>query len=685
MSHPHTSGEQAPRPPLTIFTARRIHTLDESLPEATAVAVAEGRIVAVGSLEDMAVWREGREVTVDHRFADQVLLPGLIDNHIHPFLGALLMPMEHIAPEAWKQPDGSVRPAARTPQDYRSLLLERAAAKPDHDDWFITWGYQPALHGRYDRQVLDELFPDRPVILWQRSFHETYMNTRATDKLGLTEADVAGHPQIDWARGHFFETGNKAIVMRLMPYLMRPAWYHEGLRRTAALMHMGGITTAGDMLFGSIDPAHEVAALEQVLEREGAPMRVVNVFDSRGFSNRARGIRAMGPPDQPIDFEAGLQAVQPWLSRGSAKVWYAKAVKFFADGAMFSQLMQMREPGYTDGHQGQWLMAPPVLKAGVRAFWNAGFTVHVHVNGDAGMDAVLEALELAQDEKPRFDHRFHAHHVGFHAQAQTARLAALGAHASVNPYYIHALSDDYAGFGLGPERASQITRCGSMLRAGMKVSFHSDFMMAPPEPLTLAWCAANRKTQSGRTVSPEERLTLMQALRGVTIDAAWTLRIEHEVGSIAAGKRADFCVLEDDPFELGVERLHEVRIAGTVFEGVPHPLAQPAGSSLGAAFAHGAVAQTSAGSTDAAGHAVAERTQAAADATDETDAATSSHATTGRYRPLSALRNACCGFSDRCDIVRQWSAWLGSAWSAATPPPATTLKTASPSAFSAPR
>jgi hypothetical protein len=94
-----------------------------------------------------------------------------------------------------------------------------------------------------------------------------------------------------------------------------------------------------------------------------------------------------------------------------------------------------------------------------------------------------------------------------------------------------------------------------MLRAGMKVSFHSDFMMAPPEPLTLAWCAANRRTLSGRTVSPEERLTLTQALRGVTIDAAWALRVEHEVGSIAAGKRADFCVMEDDPFELGVERL----------------------------------------------------------------------------------------------------------------------------------
>ena len=624
-----------PRPPLTIFTARQIHTMDESMPTATAVAVAEGRIVAVGDMASMAPWREGREVSVDERFAGQVLLPGLVDNHIHPFLGAILMPMELIAPEAWRQPDGSLRPAARSPADYRRLLLERTAAKTDKSDWFISWGYQPSLHGRYDRELLDQLFPDRPVILWHRSFHETYMNTSATDKLGLTAADTAGHPQIDWPRGHFYETGNKAVVMRLMPYLLRPEWYHEGLRRTAALMHMGGITTAGDMLFGSINPEHEVQALEQVLEREAAPMRVVNVFDARSFSNRASGIKAMGPPQQPIDFAAGLTAMQPWLERGSAKVWYAKAAKLFADGAMFSQLMQMNAPGYTDGHHGEWLMAPQVLKAGVATYWNAGFTVHVHVNGDGGMDAVLAALESAQDGKPRFDHRFHAHHIGFHAQAQTARLAALGAHASVNPYYIHALADDYSRFGLGAERASQITRCGSMLREGMRVSFHSDFMMAPPEPLTLAWCAATRRTGSGQVVSPSERLTLMQALRGVTIDAAWALRVEHEVGSIAAGKRADFVVLEDDPFEFGVERLNEVRVAGTVFEGTPHLLPQPAASSLGSPLLHAAATQ--AAPTPAEG-----RTENRA-----------------RYRAFTA---ACCGFTDRCDIVRQWSAWLSSAF-----------------------
>jgi hypothetical protein len=174
------------------------------------------------------------------------------------------------------------------------------------------------------------------------------------------------------------------------------------------------------------------------------------------------------------------------------------------------------------------------------------------------------------------------HHVGYSAAAQTARIAALGAHASVNPYYIHALADDYARFGLGPERASQIVRAGSLAREGIRVSFHSDFMMAPPEPLLLAWCAATRRTREGRVVAPDERLTLMQALRGITIDAAWALRVEHEVGSIAAGKRADFCVLVDDPFELGPDRLKDVRIAGTVFEGERHMLAAPVASLLAA-------------------------------------------------------------------------------------------------------
>jgi hypothetical protein len=240
--------------------------------------------------------------------------------------------------------------------------------------------------------------------------------------------------------------------------------------------------------------------------------------------------------------------------------------------------MQMNFPGYTDGHHGEWLMSPEVLAEGVRVFWDEGFQIHVHVNGDRGMDSLLAALSAAQERKPRFDHRFTAHHVGFHTNAQSRRLAALGAHASVNPYYIHALSNPLAAKGLGPERAAQLVRVGSMVRNGLSVSFHSDFMMAPTEPLLLAWCAATRTTRSGARVSPTECIDLMRALRGITIDAAYALHMDHEIGSIVAGKKADFTVLEDDPFELGVERLKDARVSGTVFEGVWHPLREPIAS-----------------------------------------------------------------------------------------------------------
>jgi predicted amidohydrolase YtcJ len=617
-------------PQLTIFTARKIHTMDESMPEATAVAVADGRIIAVGDLESIAPWREGRQVTVDERFADKVLLPGLIDNHIHPFLGAILMATEHIAPEPWRQADGSIKPAARTPEDYRRLLLQAVAAKTDRNELFVTFGYQASLHGSYTRPVLNELFPDRPVLLIQRSFHEHVLNDVALKKLGITEAMCTGHPQIEWETGRFIETGLEVVLTKLMPLCLAPNWYHLGLRRMTQLMQQGGITTAADMLFGALDPDFELDALNLVLEKGGAPMRMVNVFDTRAFANRAQGKKATGAPNEPVDFAAAIAPMEAMMKRTSPKVQFSKAIKLFSDGAMFSQAMMMNAPGYIDGHEGEWLMTPAVMAEGVRTFWNAGWQIHMHVNGDGGMDSVLKALKAAQDEKPRFDHRFYMHHVGYHSAAQTDRIAALGAHASVNPYFLHALGDDYARVGLGPERASQITRCGSLLRAGVKVSFHSDFMMAPPEPLLLAWCAATRKTLGGKVMSPDERLTLTQALRGVTIDAAWALRMEHEVGSIVAGKLADFCVLEDDPFELGADGLKDVRVAGTVFEGQPHMLPKPVPSSI----------------------ASLELVHA------DTLAQNKGAARASLYKMVAA---ACCGVVDRCDIARQWGAWINDA------------------------
>lgn len=606
-----------PRAPVTIYPARKIVTMDASLPEATAVAVSADRIVAVGDMASMAPWREGREVRIDERLAGKVLVPGLIDNHVHPWLGALLLPTAIIAPEDWRMADGTVAEAANDREEWRSRLSQAVESHHGTGELLASWGFHHAHHGqRPKRRELDALCPDRPLIVWHRSFHEIFANSKALEFAGLTR-ESAAHPQIDWDEGHFFEIGTKTLLAKLMPHFLKQEWFYGGLERMARLMHRGGITTAGDMAFGSLDVDYEIAAWDSVVEQKNLPIRVFNIPHAGALGFRLAG-KKPSPADDP-GFAKVLEFVQTLPARDSRRMKTLRAIKLYADGAMFSQLMQMNAPGYIDGHQGEWMMSPQVLSDGVRTFWDAGYQVHVHVNGDGGVDAVLDALAASLDRKPRFDHRFAFHHMGFSTAAQTRRMAALGAVASVNPYFIHALSDSYSILGLGPERAAQIVRAGSMARAGIPVSLHSDFMMAPTEPLFLAWCAANRLSRSGRTVSPTERLTVEQALRGITIDAAHALGMDHEIGSIVAGKKADFTVLEQDPFEVGAKGLKDITVWGTVFEGEVFPVASP-NASL--------------------------------------------HRTAGaRRRPVRQYRNiarGCCGMSeDHCDTVHRLASWAG--------------------------
>lgn len=445
------------------------------------------------------------------------------------------------------------------------------------------------------------------------------MNTKALEKLGLSEANNGKHPQIDWERGHFFETGKAVAQRKLMPYLMRAEWYNRGIGMLGQLCLQGGITTIADQLFGGVDPDYELHALKLEFEDKNVPLRVVNVMDARSFSNRAAGV-PVGPPDTPISWELGIAAIEKVFVRETRQVKFSRAIKLFADGAMFSQLMVLNNPGYADGHRGEWLMSPEVLKAGLCAFWQAGYQIHVHVNGDGGMDSLLDAVSSAQLAQPRSDHRLTVHHLGFHAASQTRRLASMGILASVNPYFIHSLADTYSILGLGGDRASQIVRAGSMVRAGIPVSFHSDYPMAPVEPLFLAWCAATRRSRSGKVMSPSEQLTLDQALRGITIDAAYALRMDHEIGSIVAGKKADFTILESDPYDTGVDGLKDLRIWGTVMDGQVHALAKPASS------VHASLQTSSA-----------------------------KPSRSNRYR--SVADNCCANAYDHCEIVRSMAVW----------------------------
>jgi predicted amidohydrolase YtcJ len=260
------------------------------------------------------------------------------------------------------------------------------------------------------------------------------------------------------------------------------------------------------------------------------------------------------------------------LDWGAGKTSFLpQQVKLFADGAIFSQAMQMKD-GYLDGHEGEWMIEPDVFARAFATYWDAGYQIHIHQNGDAGLDLVLDTLEANQARNPRDDHRTTIVHFGFSTPEQVERIARLGAIVSANPYYVTALADRYGEQGIGPERADAIARLGEVTRAGVPISLHSDMPMAPGQPLFLMWCAVNRTTVSGRTARPDLRISAEQALRAVTLDAAHSIRLEAEIGSIEAGKKANLTVLDDNPLTVEPTTIKDITVWGTMLEGQVHPV-----------------------------------------------------------------------------------------------------------------
>ena len=545
---------------LRVYTARKIITMEPALPEATAVAVADGRIVAVGTLPSLQPWLAGNQVSVDRSLEDKVLLPGFIDPHVHPSLPAVLTQFPFLAPDDWVLPTGTF-PGATTPQAYQDRLRELVAAHDDPTVPFIAWGYHPLWHGEVYRPQLNAWFPDTPVMLWHRSFHELIGNDAAFAMLGITEADTAAIPESDWARGHFWENGLKAIVPKL-GFLFEPARFGAGMGNFLEMAHLGGVTTVLDMGVGVFgNPEQEIALIRQITEGSQAPLRIILTPIITDFLARGK------TPEQ------ALAQIEQWQAASSDRVRVENHFKLMLDGAIFSGLAQMGPPGYIDGHQGLWMAPLPVTTAWARFFWQRGYQLHAHTNGDASAAAFIDMLRALQAEQPRLDHRFTLEHFAYSTEDQSRQLKALGALVSANPYYHYLLSDLYSELWLGEDRGGQMVRLGSLERLGVPFALHSDSPMAPLQPLTLAANASNRVTINGRRTGSAERISLDAALRAITIDAAWIVGWEDEIGSIRAGKRADFTVLEADPYEVGVEGLKDIGIWGTVFEGKPFPLA----------------------------------------------------------------------------------------------------------------
>ena len=354
-----------------VYTAKLIRTMEPALPLASAVAVENGKVLAVGDLESLAPLIRDRSARVDRQFESFFMTPGLIDPHVHPTLPAVLTQFPFLAPDDWYLPTGDF-PGATTPEAYKRSLTKLVADHADPTIPFVVFGYHPLWHGEVWREDLNNWFGDVPVMIWHRSFHELIGNDAAWNAIGVTKEDAdAIHEGADWERGHFYELGLRAVFPR-MGFLFEPARYMKGMQNFLSMMHESGVTTAADMgtgIFGN--PIAEIQAVKAAVANDPVGVRILLTPIITDFLTRQKTA------------EQALAEVREWQAMNDEQVSVGNHFKLMIDGAIFSGLSQMGAPGYLDGHMGVWMVDVPTLKSFARMFWDAGFQIHAHSNGDA--------------------------------------------------------------------------------------------------------------------------------------------------------------------------------------------------------------------------------------------------------------------------------------------------------------
>lgn len=550
-------AEKKPNPvesQATVYYGGDIITMEGDAPQyAEAVVEQDGKIAFIGT-KDAAQRAYARAKEVDLK--GKTLIPGFIEPHLHPSLAAIMLQNEVIAPYDWVLPNGTKK-GVQGHEAYLDRIAESIKTNAEPGKFYFIWGYHQLWHGALTRDNLNEIAGDQPVGIIHRSFHEIFLNDAAIDLLGIQESEFAGNPQVNWEKGHFFEGGWLALVPKMAPILLEPSGYLKGLSLMSQLLEKNGITTIAEPGFPSSDFDGELRLL--LKEMANNPPYDVYLIPS---GTQLYGMK--GGNQQAMAFMETLDTTKAYNSNNVH--FLPKQVKLFSDGAIYSQLMQMKD-GYTDGHHGEWMTPLDLFEEQLMMYWTNDYKIHVHANGDLGQQMVIDLVQKAQEADPREDHRLTLHHMGYFDEGMARAMSELKMEASANPYYLWALADKYSEEGLGPKRAENLVALKSLVDNGLPLSFHSDFSMAPVEPLTLVWTAVNRVTSQGSKFSQDQRISVFDAMKAVTINAARCLNLEREIGSIKEGKVANFTVLNEDPFKVDPMRIKDIQVRGIVYRG----------------------------------------------------------------------------------------------------------------------
>ncbi|MFE4616658.1 amidohydrolase [Streptomyces sp. NPDC056747] len=513
----------------TRLTNAHILTMDPDHPVAHDLGIWRGRIVG---LDEAVTSLPAREV-VDLQGA--TVLPGFIDSHVH------------LAWTGLKANTPSIAPCERV-EDVLAVI-EDAAARKAPGSWVDIAGYDQRALGRHlTAAELDRVAHGRKLFVVHDSGHACVVDSAV---LALLPADV---PHQDG----FLVEGAMAAVRRLrLPYSQEELADAIELAGRACLAE--GITAVAEAGIGGGLLGHspvELGAYQLLRDQGRLPLRVQLM--AAGDTLRPRAAHRDDGIPRALDLGLRTGFGDDWLSLG--------ALKIYTDGGMMARTAALTAPYEGMSHTGQLQDDPERLTQLIVDGHLAGWQLAVHAIGDRAADLAIEALERAQELRPRPDARHRIEHAGLIRPDQLPRLGRLGASAVVQPNFLRSFGDDYAEV-MGETRAPWMYRGRGFLDHGVTLVGSSDRPVTDGSPLRAIQFMVERASLSGRKIGPAEAVTVDEALHAYTTAGAYACRWDDTAGSLSPGKRADLVVLGDDPHRVDPARIGGIEIVATYVDG----------------------------------------------------------------------------------------------------------------------
>ncbi|MFT5706866.1 MAG: putative amidohydrolase YtcJ [Oceanospirillaceae bacterium] len=540
-----------------IYVARSIITLNPDCPEVTHVAVSEGKILALGTLEELA----GLNLPIDEKFSDKVLMPGFVEAHGHAICGESWR-YSYLGFDQQYDPSGNCWPGIVNQQQAINRLQAAQEKLADADTGLIAWHYDPIFwadqNKLLDRHALDLVSKTRPIMVMHASGHIINVNSKLLEMANLDESlPIEGlmRDEQGYLSGELRDLATQFAVLRVLGNPLIGEVDLDILQQYAKLATNVGVTTASE-LYASFD--------DDSLSSYRAATALAN------YSLRLYAAQNA----ETLSINQGLEKLQQAQLYSNEKL-YLGSCKLIVDGSIQSFTARLSWPGYHNGvANGAWKQAPQKMRQMIREYHRAGVQLHIHVNGDQAIELVLDILEEVLAEYPRADHRHTLQHCQLASEAQFRRIAKLGLCVNLFSNHLYYWADQHCALTVGPSRVKRMNAAGSALQHNVPLAIHSDTPVTPLNPLFSAWCAVNRISRSGKVYGKEQKISVLQALHALTLGAAYTLKLDHLVGSIEVGKYADFAVLEDNPLQVDSKAIKDIKVWGTILSGVAHQGAQ---------------------------------------------------------------------------------------------------------------